>query len=140
MWRDWIFWVFMGAGVAFWILLYGLSTSPWSSGWPFHEPIAFFRLALVYPVLEEVVFRGALQPYLGRQLPVLTGPIGSANLVTSVLFSAMHYYSHPALWAAAVFFPSLAFGLLRDRHNSLQTPIALHVFYNSGYYWLFGVR
>jgi membrane protease YdiL (CAAX protease family) len=138
MWRDRILWAFAGAGVAFWFLLYGLTAPKWAPGWPLDTPERFVRLALVYPVLEEIIFRGALQPYFARRLPPLPGPVSAANLVVSLLFTLAHFYSHPPLWAALVFIPSLAFGYLRDRHNSLQTPVALHVFYNAGYYWLFG--
>ncbi len=124
----------------FWAVLYGLTAPAWNQGWPLAEPFVFFRLAFVYPVLEEIVFRGALQPYLARYLPSLVGPVGSANLVTSMLFTTMHFYSHPPLWAASVFIPSLVFGYFRDRHDSLKTPIVLHVFYNTGYCWIFGGR
>jgi len=140
MWRDRILWVFLTAGALFWAALYVLTTPVWRSGWPLQEPLVFLRLALAYPVLEEIVFRGALQSYFARHLPALPGPVGSANIATSILFSAMHLYSHPPLWAAAVFIPSLVFGYFRERHNSLATPIALHVFYNSGYLWIFGGR
>jgi membrane protease YdiL (CAAX protease family) len=36
-----------------------------------------------------------------------------------------------------VFFPSLVFGLFKDRTQRLLAPILLHVFYNAGYFWLF---
>ena len=32
----------------------------------------------------------------------------------------------------------LLFGLFKDRSGTLGAPIVLHVFYNSGYFWLFG--
>ena len=39
---------------------------------------------------------------------------------------------------AAVLLPSLVFGFFKDRSGALWAPMALHVFYNSGYFWLFG--
>jgi hypothetical protein len=34
----------------------------------------------------------------------------------------------------AVFIPSVAFGLLKDRYKTLLAPIALHCYYNAGYF------
>jgi membrane protease YdiL (CAAX protease family) len=41
----------------------------------------------------------------------------------------------PAL-AAGVLLPALLFGYFRDRHDSVLPAIALHVFYNAGYFLL----
>ena len=60
------------------------------------------------------------------------------GVLTSLLFTALHFINHAPLWAAAVFFPSLVFGFFKDRTGKLAAPIILHVFYNSGYFWLFG--
>ena len=93
---------------------------------------------LCYPVLEEIVFRGLIQElvsdYLSRQS---LGPLSVANLLTSVLFTALHFLYHPPLWAALVFFPSLVFGFFKDRTRQLTAPIILHIFYNAGFVWLF---
>ena len=62
----------------------------------------------------------------------------TANLLTSLVFAGMHFFYHLPLWAAAVFIPSLVFGYFKDKYLSLGPPILLHVYYNSGYYWLFG--
>ena len=72
-----------------------------------------------------------------RLKPWRLGPLSHANILTSVLFTALHFINHPPLWAAAVLFPSLVFGLFKDRSGGLAAPIILHVFYNSGYFWLF---
>jgi len=106
--------------------------------WPLHQPGHFVGLVLLWPVMEEVVFRGALQPILtglrwGRlRLAGLT----AANVVTSLLFAVAHLFSHPPLWAALVVFPSLIFGYFSDRHDSLLPPVLMHVAYNLGYYCL----
>jgi len=94
--------------------------------------------ALVYPVLEEIVFRGGLQEVLQRYVRGRAiGPITVANIGTSVVFTALHFLYHAPLWAAAVFIPSLIFGYFKDSYRRLAPPIVLHVFYNTGYYWLF---
>jgi membrane protease YdiL (CAAX protease family) len=121
------------AGVAFWLLLawrgaigpaYGLAT--------------LFSLVLLQPLLEELLFRGLLQGKLAalawgrRRFAGLT----RANWTVSLLFTALHFVSHPPLWAAGVLLPSLAYGYFRDRHDSVLPAIALHVFYNAGYFLL----
>lgn len=95
-------------------------------------------IVIVYPVLEEIVFRGGLQEWLSVRFrnPSWQG-VSLANVVTSLLFTATHFIYHPPLWAASVFLPSLVFGFFKDRHRSLKTPIALHIFYNFGYALLF---
>lgn len=104
------------------------------------EPRRFGGVVLLWPVMEEVVFRGLLQPVLAG-LPWgrwrWSGVTGG-NVAASLLFAAAHLFSHPPLWAALVLFPSLLFGYFRDRHDSLLSPICLHVGYNLGYYWFFG--
>ncbi|MEO5573578.1 MAG: JDVT-CTERM system glutamic-type intramembrane protease [Gammaproteobacteria bacterium] len=107
--------------------------------WPLRAPLTFLLLALVYPVLEELVFRGALQGALTRQTwgGRKLGPISLANFFTSLVFAGFHLFYHAPLWAALVFLPSLIFGYFRDRHQSVRPAIVLHVFYNAGYFWLF---
>ncbi len=136
---DRIFWSAVVFAIFFWCGLYIYIEPQLSPLWPLHHPLAFAIPALVYPVLEEVVFRGLVQEYLSKFLESRRfGPITHANLVTSLLFTVMHYFFHVPLWAAAVFIPSLVFGYFKDKYLSLIPPILLHVYYNSGYYWIFG--
>ncbi len=105
--------------------------------WPLQQPFTFLQLALLYPLVEEIVFRGLLQDACHRHLPKRAlGPISLANLVTSIVFTIVHFLYHAPSWAALVFLPSLVFGYCKDRYNSLIPPILLHVFYNTGYYWV----
>jgi uncharacterized protein len=137
--RDAQFWAAVAGAIVFWIALDAATRPQWDLTWPLHRAWLFVQLALLYPVAEEIVFRGAIQPWLARRTGALRlGPVSLANGVTSLLFAALHFYSHPALWAAAVFIPSLLLGYFRERHASLWPPIALHVFFNGGYFWLFG--
>ena len=66
------------------------------------------------------------------------GVLSVANIVTSLLFTALHFIDHPPLWALLVLFPSLVFGYSKDRYVSLGAPVLLHVVYNSAYYMTFG--
>jgi membrane protease YdiL (CAAX protease family) len=94
----------------------------------------FIVVALVYPVLEEIVFRGVLQGWLLKQGwgPRKWGGLSSANLVTSFVFMALHVARRPGILSVGVFVPSLVFGFFRERYGNLYVPIALHIFYNAG--------
>lgn len=138
LYRDPLFYLALLAGPAAWLLFYLLNATPVVWNKPLLYPQWFFTLALVYPLLEEIAFRGLLQE-LVRDLVSRAryGPLTVANLLTSVLFAAAHFFYHPPLAAALVFFPSLVFGFFKERTGSLLAPVLLHVFYNAGYLWLF---
>lgn len=140
LWRDPHFLLALGAGLAFWAALWV------AGGWALPEPAGlvswpYLYLAVLAPVMEELAFRGALQGWVletgfGRRRTLgLTG----ANLVVSVAFTAIHFAYHPPLWAVAVLFPSLVFGHLRDRTGSVLPAMAVHIFYNVGYFALIGL-
>lgn len=117
--------------------LYFAPNSDWA--WPLHRPRDLLFLGLVYPLIEELLFRGLLQGWLleHRSLQRRWLGLSGANLLTSVCFMGLHFIAHPPLAATAVMLPSLIFGHFRDRHGSLCAPIALHVYYNLGYFWIF---
>lgn len=96
-------------------------------------------VAIVYPVLEEFVFRGLLQGWLLKQKwgGRKWYGISSANVAVSIVFTALHVVRRASAISVAVFFPSLVFGFFRERYNSLAVPIALHIFYNAGFMLLF---
>ena len=97
------------------------------------EPWTFALYAIVYPVLEELAFRGLIQGELLKRLRAQAGPLSSANALTSALFAAAHVVLRPSWLAASTFAPSLVFGYFRERHGSLVSPIVLHVTYNAGF-------
>lgn len=139
-WRDPMFYSALLAAPGLWGLWWLWRPTALDLAWPLRAPQPFLLLAIVYPVLEEIVFRGGLQPLLlrNRRLAQQRWGLSGANLVTSLIFAAFHLVAHAPLWAAAVLLPSLVFGYFRDRYHSLAAPIVLHVFYNAGYFWLFG--
>lgn len=137
--RDRQFWIAVVVAPIVWIGLWWWHPVSIDVSQPLREPLRFAILALVYPLVEEIVFRGGLQPWLTRRLRQRWSGVTLANLLTSIVFSLLHLFSHPPLWAAAVLVPSLVFGYFRERHDSLVAPIVLHIFYNTGYFWLFGV-
>ena len=102
--------------------------------------LPFLVAVLWQPTLEELLFRGCLQGWLfthgwGRQSFV---GISVANLLTSIVFSGAHIATHSLPWALSTLFPSLLFGVLRDRSGSVLPPLALHIIYNAGYFLLTG--
>lgn len=135
--RDCHLWIAVGAALPVWAALY-LGLRPATDfAWPWRASLLFIQLALLYPILEEIVFRGLLQSAAQRWLRnVWFGPISIGNVVASLFFTALHFLYHSPPWAIAVFIPSLVFGYFKDRHRSLSTPIFLHVYYNTGYYWI----
>lgn len=122
-----------------WAVLWWMFNPTLDMRWLIEQPIRFFSLAVLYPVVEELAFRGVVQTSLLRMSWARTSLHGitSANLVTSILFSGLHFVTHSPAWAALVFAPSLIFGYFRDRNGKLQVPILLHIWYNVGYFLLF---
>ena len=136
--KDTLFYLALLAGPLFWLALFHLLDPGLRWDWPLHRPGLFLMPALVYPVLEEIAFRGLLQELVRDHISTASiGPLTVANLLTSVLFAAAHLFYHAPSWAALVFFPSLVFGFFKERTGALTAPILLHAFYNAGYIWLF---
>lgn len=137
--RDPHFWIAHIAAVVVWLAGLAWLGPQVDPLWPLHQPEAFLLLGVAYPVVEEGVFRGLLQGYLleHQRLRAGVGGVTLANLAVSLIFTSLHFISHPPAAAAAVLVPSLVFGYFRDRHGNLVAPIWLHIFYNVGYFWLF---
>lgn len=103
------------------------------------------QAVLLYPILEEIIFRGALQGWLlgrpslgkGRVQYRFDRWVSIPNLLASLVFTAFHFINQPPLWAAMVFIPSLVFGWAREHTGGLLLPILLHIWYNAGFYFLF---
>lgn len=92
---------------------------------------------VVYPVLEEMAFRGFIQEWLlQRSKKQLILGVSVANMITTSLFVAAHLVYQPLFWALLVAIPSLVFGWARDRYNSVIPSIILHAFYNVGFFML----
>ncbi len=132
------FWALLIAPLL-WLIGYFLyaPTPDWS--WPSHQPREFALLVIVYPCIEELLFRGLLQGWLleHAQFRRHWFSLSFANIATSGIFTALHFLMHPPLAAASVMLPSLIFGYFRVRYGRLHAPMLLHVYYNLGYFWLF---
>lgn len=99
---------------------------------------SWISLTLLMPLLEELVFRGLLQGQLLRvtalhSQPRRMGPITWANGLCTLAFVALHLPTQPLPWALAVAVPSLVFGHLRERFDSVWPALGVHAFYNTGF-------
>lgn len=98
---------------------------------PFETRSLFF-LIVFYPVIEELAFRGVIQEYIAtktKEYPTYLY-FSLANIITSLLFVAIHFVHHTPLWAMLVFIPSLIFGYFKEQYNHIGPSIFLHMFYN----------
>jgi len=120
-----------------WLCLWLVIEKPLN--WNFDPRLLLFAV-VVYPILEELAFRGFIQTWLLEKKlfqPTILPQITRANVVTSLAFAALHLVSQPPLWAALVFLPSLIFGYLRERFDSVLPSIIVHAWYNLGFVILF---
>ena len=124
----------IAAPIPFWMALY------WSQGTEVRLDLGLLIImAIMYPLVEEVLFRGIIQPTIAKKIPSIFYSLSVANIITSTIFAITHLINHDPLWAAGTILPSLAFGFCQDRYRTLQAPIALHCYYNAGYFLITGM-
>jgi len=89
--------------------------------------IAIFGVSLG-PIIEELLFRGFLQPVLVDTFGVLSGIVA-----TSVLFGAMHLMQNAFLWQSGVLITLVGFvlGVVRHISGSTRASAIVHVSYNA---------
>ncbi|MEF8793261.1 JDVT-CTERM system glutamic-type intramembrane protease MrtJ [Thiohalorhabdus sp.] len=136
-WRDPLLGAALAAALPVWAVLVWLQPPAAPLAGAVAAPLTFLYLVLALPILEEAAFRGLVQEGLGRLWRRRWGPLTAANAGQAAAFGLLHLISQPPLWAAAVLFPGLVFGFFRERHATLATPIALHAFYNGGFFLLY---
>lgn len=98
-------------------------------------PLLVLAHLLIVALPEELFFRGYLQKRLsesGAQASWrLAGiEITKANLIASVTFAVCHFVIGWDPLRLVVFFPSLVFGILRDRTDGIAAPIVCHALFN----------
>ena len=91
------------------------------------------NIVLLYPVVEELLFRGVIQSELLRHrlMTIRHLRISRANMRTSVLFVGLHLIHQAPLWALSVLAPSLVLGHFRERYGNLLAPVLLHILFNA---------
>jgi len=88
--------------------------------------LIFFMTTLVFTALpEEWFFRIYLMQRIGRGL--------EANVIASVLFSALHAITFGWLYSFLVFLPSLVFGWVYQRQQNFVILVLLHAVSNLVY-------
>jgi len=140
LYRDRHFQLALLIAPVFWLCLYAFDTTHASLDWVLISPWLFVSLVLMQPVVEEIVFRGALQGWLIKKSWAQVSYLNMtwANVLTSVAFVAMHLFYHAPWMALSVIIPSLLFGYFRDRYQGWLIPcVGLHCFYNLGYFFLY---
>jgi len=131
--KDRIFAFLLVAPLPFWVWIYATQGVTGIT-----DLSVLLSLVLLYPCVEEIIFRGFIQPFLAKRLPQRWSIFSLANVLTSLLFVLAHFINHPPVWALAVLIPSLVFGYIQERTNNLAAPIALHCTYNAGFFLLLG--
>ncbi|MDD2699952.1 MAG: JDVT-CTERM system glutamic-type intramembrane protease [Sideroxydans sp.] len=83
-------------------------------------------------ILEEVIFRGAIQSWLlaRPKFQIKLSGLSRANWLTSTLFVVAHLWQHPVQLAPGYLAVSLLFGYFRERYRGITVPLILHVHYN----------
>ncbi len=103
-----------------------------------HFSSSMAYLLLVSPVWEEIAFRGVLLEWLRRRmrgvLPLSGGYISYANMLTAVMFAAMHLLTQPPLAAASILVPGIIFGMVYERYRIVVLCIIVHMSYNINAY------
>jgi len=79
---------------------------------------------------EEIFFRGIL---LGSIKKENSSIISKENLLVSILFAITHVITYKNPMMLKVILPSLIFGFLFEKTNSLCSPILTHLTYNIAY-------
>lgn len=124
----------LGAPIPFWLVLFWHQTIEVDL-----ELVPLIIVAIIYPLVEESLFRGIIQPSIAKKFSRSFFNLSVANIVTSGIFAITHLINHDPLWAIGTFLPSLAFGFCQDRYKTLQASMALHCYYNAGYFLIAGL-
>ena len=88
-----------------------------------NQILLFAAVAVIAPLLEEILFRGLLQNALSKRLPVW-----AAIALSALVFGAMHmdFYAMPPLLLMGVIF-----GVIYHLTGSLRITIVLHMINNA---------
>jgi membrane protease YdiL (CAAX protease family) len=89
--------------------------------------VAAFGITLG-PMVEELLFRGLLQPVLVTTIGVFPG-----ILLTSVLFGALHLSQNAFVWQSGLLIMLVGFvlGVIRHLSGSTKASTIVHIAYNS---------
>ena len=90
-------------------------------------------LGVIGPIVEELVFRGALQGSLAK----LKMPKILSVIIAGTLFGLIHVMeAGDYIQLPAYLFGGLAFGFIYFKSENIYVPISVHIIYNSVSIWL----
>jgi len=90
---------------------------------------------LIFPIIEEFVFRAQLQTSLAPiNKGLLFSTISRANILTTTAFSLTHALLRDWETGLAVVLPSLFLGWLYEQHRSLLLNICVHCVANIAFF------
>ena len=120
--------------VPVWLAFVLLKHLGWVEPDEFENILAVGLFIGLYPLLEELVFRGLLMDLLSkyrwaafRRLGVTTN-----NLFVSIIFSLLHLISQDLENCLLVFVPSLWLGIVKESTGSTWTCAVVHMLWNFG--------
>ena len=97
-----------------------------------NDPLSRIAISLfgvtLGPVVEELLFRGFLQPVLVDSVGVFPG-----ILITSVVFGALHLMQNAFIWQSGVLIAFVGFvlGVIRHISGSTRSSAIVHISYNA---------
>ena len=100
--QDAIFYLLLALPMPIWMVIYSHDSSIEEI-----ESYALVQVILVLPVLEEVLFRSVLQPWIATKYTKKFIKISHANIITSATFALLNLFTQPVLMALCTFIPSM---------------------------------
>lgn len=92
--------------------------------------LVLVSVAVLIPVIEEILFRGFLQSYFRRHLGAQSAIVCSAICFSLFHFSVSQSWSNVVI-VVSLFILGLFLGYIYERQRSLWAPIGLHVTFNA---------
>jgi membrane protease YdiL (CAAX protease family) len=99
--------------------------------------IAVFGIT-VGPLVEELLFRGFLQPLLARDIGA-----PAAIVAANIPFGILHYWEYGNSWrhVVVIMVAGIAFGCMRQKTGSTRASTLMHAAYNGLFFYaLFGAK
>ncbi len=126
------------------LILIALITNIVISRYSGYNPIGkknILNFVIMYPVFEEVIFRGMIIPILNNAFPILSNfeiayiPVTLPILISSFLFAVSHlqYYKFNQTsikFMLFAFLGGIIHGMITDSTLSIVFPILLHIEFN----------
>ncbi len=126
------------------LILIALITNIVISRYSGYNPIGkknILNFVIMYPIFEEVIFRGMIIPILNNAFPILSNfeiayiPVTLPILISSFLFAVSHlqYYKFNQTTIKFMLFAFLGgiiYGMITDSTLSIVFPILLHIEFN----------